>query len=72
MKKFCLSHVKKENRIHFNGKLTTLQKKKLISWLFLLPSLIGVIVFFVAPFMVVIYYSMINNPIQKEFVGVAN
>lgn len=72
MKKFCLSHVKKENRIHFNGKLTTLQKKKLISWLFLLPSLIGVIVFFVAPFMVVIYYSMINNPIQKEFVGFAN
>ena len=53
-------------------KLTTLQKKKLISWLFLLPSLLGVILFFVAPFGVVIYYSMINNPIQKEFVGFDN
>ena len=28
--------------------------------------------FFVAPFGVVIYYSLINNPIQKEFVGFAN
>ena len=53
-------------------KLTTLQKKKLISWLFLLPSLLGVILFFVAPFGVVIYYSLINNPIQKEFVGFDN
>ena len=53
-------------------KLTTLQKKKLISWLFLLPSLLGVILFFVAPFGVVIYYSMINNPIQKEFGGFDN
>ena len=53
-------------------KLTTLQKKKLISWLFLLPSLLGVILFFMAPFGVVIYYSLINNPIQKEFVGFDN
>ncbi|MBP3817789.1 carbohydrate ABC transporter permease [Butyrivibrio sp.] len=28
--------------------------------------------FFVAPFGVVIYYSLINNPIQKNFVGFAN
>ncbi len=28
--------------------------------------------FFVAPFIVVIYYSLINNPIQKEFVGFQN
>ncbi len=54
------------------GKLNSLQKRKLISWLFLLPSLVGVILFFVAPFGVVIYYSLINNPIQKEFVGIAN
>ncbi|MBQ6587719.1 MAG: sugar ABC transporter permease [Butyrivibrio sp.] len=53
-------------------KLSALQKKKLVSWLFLLPSLIGVTLFFVAPFMVVIYYSLINNPIQKEFVGFRN
>ncbi len=52
--------------------MTSLRKKKLISWLFLLPSLLGVLLFFVAPFGVVIYYSLINNPIQKEFVGLTN
>ncbi len=48
------------------------RKRKLISWLFLVPSLLGVILFFVAPFFVVIYYSMIDNPIQKNFVGFRN
>ncbi|MBQ6415656.1 MAG: sugar ABC transporter permease [Butyrivibrio sp.] len=43
-----------------------------MSWLFLAPSLLGVMLFFVAPFGVVIYYSLINNPIQKNFVGFAN
>ena len=71
MKKFCLSHQNKLNN-RFNHKLSSLQKKKLISWLFLLPSLLGVMLFFVAPFIVVIYYSLINNPIQKEFVGFQN
>ncbi len=52
--------------------MTALQKKKLISWIFLLPSLVGVTIFFVAPFGVVIYYSLINNPIQQEFVGFTN
>ncbi len=52
--------------------MSSLQKKKLVSWLFLLPSLLGVALFFVAPFGVVIYYSLINNPIQKEFVGFTN
>ena len=49
-----------------------MRKRKLISWLFLLPSFLGVILFFVAPFGVVIYYSLINNPIQQEFVGLTN
>ncbi len=48
------------------------KRKSLISWLFLLPSLLGVSMFFVAPFIVVIYYSMIDNPIQKNFVGFNN
>lgn len=38
------------------------------SGLFLLPSILGVTVFFLLPFLVVIYYSVINNPIQREFV----
>lgn len=36
--------------------------------LFLLPSLIGVLVFFILPFFVIVYYSFINNTIQNEFV----
>ena len=53
-------------------KLTANDRKSLISWLFLMPSLLGVLLFFVAPFCVVIYYSFINNPIQKVFVGFSN
>ena len=35
---------------------------------FLFPSLLGVGVFFILPFGVVIYYSMIDGPITKNFV----
>lgn len=42
------------------------------SFLFIVPSLIGVIIFFVVPFFVVFYYSMIDNPINKEFVFLDN
>ncbi|MCR4763227.1 MAG: sugar ABC transporter permease [Lachnospiraceae bacterium] len=54
------------------GGLTREKKKKLRSWLFLAPSLLGVLLFFVAPFFVVIWYSMVNNPVQHEFVGFTN
>lgn len=36
--------------------------------LFLLPSLLGVLLFFIIPFLVVIVYSMVNNPMQMKFV----
>lgn len=39
---------------------------------FLLPSVIGVALFFVLPFFVVIYYSMIDNPISGQFVFLDN
>ncbi len=61
MKKFC-----------FFQKVQFHKRKSLVSWLFLLPSLLGVLVFFVAPFFVVIYYSLIDNPIQNNFVGFQN
>ena len=44
----------------------------MISWLFLLPSLLGVLLFFIAPFIVVIFYSLIDNPIRMNFVGLRN
>ncbi len=40
--------------------------------LFLLPSLLGVLVFFVIPFCIVIYQSLIRNPFLQEFVGLDN
>jgi multiple sugar transport system permease protein len=38
----------------------------------LAPSFIGVMIFFIIPFIVIIYYSMVDNPINKEFVGFDN
>lgn len=40
--------------------------------LFLLPSLIGVICFYLIPYVQMIYYSVINNLIQKNFIGLNN
>jgi len=47
-------------------------RARLSSWFFLLPSLIGVLLFFGAPFLVVIYYSVVNNPVQHQFSGLWN
>ena len=49
-----------------------MKRENRVSWMFLTPSLIGVGLFFVLPFIVVIYYSMIDNPIRHRFVGFAN
>ena len=45
---------------------------RLVSGAFLTPSILGVLVFFVLPFLVVIYFSFVNNPIAKRFVGLTN
>lgn len=46
--------------------------ERLFSNLCILPSLAGVLIFFLIPFGIVVYYSLINNPITKEFVGFEN
>lgn len=38
----------------------------------LAPSLVGVMVFFILPFLVIIFYSMVDNPISKDFVFLDN
>ena len=38
----------------------------------LVPSLLGIAVFFLLPYLRVLYYSVINNQFQKKFVGVEN
>lgn len=48
------------------------RKRKLKTLLFLCPSLLGLLVFFVLPFFVVIYYAVVNNPIQHDFVFLDN
>ena len=49
-----------------------LRRERLVSFSFFSPSLIGILVFFVVPFFVVVYYAFVNNPVQHEFVGFDN
>ena len=59
-----------------NKKVKKLEKTnknhRRVSGLFLAPSLVGVLTFFVLPFLVVIFYSFVDNPIAKRFVGFQN
>ena len=48
------------------------RQDRLNSLAFLSPSLIGVGVFFVVPFCVVVYYSLIDSSATKNFVGLEN
>lgn len=49
-------------------RLSEKAKDRLRSWLYLLPSLLGVTVFFIVPFFVVVYYSVIRGTMNPEFV----
>jgi len=59
-----------------SGKINQIKKRtritKVSAAMFLSPSVIGVLLFFVLPFFVVIYYSMIDNPITANFVWFKN
>ncbi len=48
------------------------RRERLATLPFLFPSFAGVLVFFVLPFLVVIYYSVLDNPISKNFVFLDN
>ncbi|MCR5168724.1 MAG: sugar ABC transporter permease [Oscillospiraceae bacterium] len=37
-----------------------------------LPSLAGILTFYIVPFFAVIYYAAVDNPISKKFVGIMN
>ena len=63
MKKIGKEHLK------LNSEEAKIKRK---SALFLAPSVIGVSLFFVLPFLVVIFYSVVNNPIQHKFVFLKN
>lgn len=46
--------------------------KKKKYFVFLLPSWIGTLTFFIVPFGVVIWYSVLDNPVNQKFVGLQN
>lgn len=46
--------------------------ERIFSGACIVPSLIGVLIFFLIPFGIVIYYSFIDDPINAEFVGLDN
>ncbi len=47
-------------------------KESIFPAICLAPSLAGVLVFFIIPFLVIIFYSMVDNPISKDFVFLDN
>ena len=49
-----------------------LRKLKISSGLYIAPSFLGVLLFFILPFIVIIYYSMVDNPISANFVFLDN
>lgn len=46
--------------------------ERIFSDICLVPSLIGVLIFFIIPFGIVIYYSLIDNAMNKQFTGLDN
>lgn len=48
------------------------KSERLFSNFCVAPSLIGVLIFFLIPFCIVIYYSVVNNPVMHKFVFLDN
>lgn len=58
---------KKEKPAMTKGR-TLKRSERITEITFISPSILGVLIFFILPFFVVIYYSVIDNPINAEFV----
>lgn len=59
--------------------MTDAKRKKRKSWswdtkcrICLLPSLLGLLMFFMIPYIRVLYYSLINNQFKRQFAGLTN
>lgn len=48
------------------------RSEKIFSISCIAPSFVGVMIFFIVPFIVILYYSVVDNPINKEFVFLDN
>ena len=49
-----------------------MRKKNNAYWLFLMPSLVGVLLFYIIPFAFSLYYALIDNMGSQQFVGLRN
>ena len=48
------------------------RKSEFVLWIFLLPSFMGLLIFYVIPFLMSFYYALIDNMSNKSFVGLRN
>ena len=62
--------VKKVKLSAYGRKMARKERRK--DSLFLVPSFLGVCVFYLIPFMVVLTYSVQDNPVTKNYVGITN
>ncbi|MEH2936763.1 hypothetical protein [Acutalibacter sp. JLR.KK004] len=46
-----------------------MRKKSSVYWFFLLPSLLGVLLFYAIPFLFSLYYALVDNMGAQKFVG---
>ncbi len=67
MKKKDKSQNQEINRIEVPHEKLSWKRRRVLG-LFLTPSFLGVMTFFVLPFFVVFFYSVVDNPISKRFV----
>ena len=62
---------KKEKKIKFRR--TAVERRELLTTgCFMVPSVLGVLLFFILPFFVVIYYSVIDTVSNANFIGLQN
>lgn len=66
-----LNKAEKPEKMHIKTTRRT-RKLKVSSGAFIAPSLLGVLLFFILPFIVIIWYSMVDNPISANFVFLDN
>ena len=70
MPKIKVNKDRRTDELHCRDK-ARLREMRRTRWFFM-PSLVGVSVFFLIPFLVVIYYSLVDNPVGGNFVGLSN
>ncbi len=60
------------NLTYSNKKLNTKKKINFLPWLFLGPSLLGFVLFYLLPFVNGLYFSLVDSPFNGRFVGLHN